>query len=102
MEIKHKKINDNLYIYFSGELDEYSASLIRNRLDGVIEDNLSCKSVIFDFCNLKFMDSTGIGVILGRYKKFFRYQVPFYIQNPSPTIDKVLDLSGIYDVMPAI
>ncbi len=102
MTIKHKNSEGNLYIYFCGELDEYTAGNVREQLDNLIENNMRAKSVIFDFCNLKFMDSTGIGVILGRYKKFFKYQMPFYIQNPTPTVDKVLELSGIYDIMPAI
>ena len=48
------------------------------------------------------MDSTGIGVLLGRYKMLKKIGVPIYIQNPSVSINKILQISGIYEIMPKI
>ena len=48
------------------------------------------------------MDSTGIGVLVGRYKKFCNKPVAFFIKEPNATVDKILRLSGIYSIMPKI
>ena len=48
------------------------------------------------------MDSTGIGMLIGRYKKLKSKGVPIYIQNPSNEADKILEISGLYKIMPKI
>jgi len=48
------------------------------------------------------MDSTGIGVLLGRYKTLKKAGIPIYIQNPSVSINKILQISGLYEIMPKI
>ncbi len=102
MEIKFKNVSNKLYIYLYGELDEYSSRSIRNLLDNLLDQYLQCRSVIFDLANLTFMDSTGLGFLIGRYKKLKRFSIPAYIQNPTFNIEKVLELSGIYEIMPKI
>jgi stage II sporulation protein AA (anti-sigma F factor antagonist) len=51
-----------------GELDECSAPYTRNIMDELVDTNC-CNKVIVDLSELEFMDSTGIGVLIGRYKK---------------------------------
>ena len=85
MEVKYRLDRENLYIYSYGELDEYTADKARREIDKIIEDNAPSKSVIFDFANLSFMDSTGIGVLLGRYKKIKKIGSKAYISRPSFT-----------------
>lgn len=102
MEINSAVNKNNLYIYLSGELDEYSAKTAKSVIDREIDDNLSVHSVVFDFSGASFMDSTGIGVLLGRYKKLKKSGIKSYIQRPSVSINKILQISGIYDIMPKI
>ena len=102
MEIKHKKEPSKIYVYLSGELDEYSAKSVKEKLDDLINLNSKIKFFIFDFSNVSFMDSTGIGVLLGRYKKLKKMGINSYIANPNFSINKVLQISGIYDIMPKI
>lgn len=102
MEIKFRLDRDNLYIYSYGELDEYTAGNARRDIDKIIDENAFCKSVIFDFANLSFMDSTGIGVLLGRYKRIKKIGGKVFISRPSFTVNKILQISGLYDVMPKI
>ena len=49
-----------------------------------------------------FMDSTGIGVLLGRYKILHNRNKNIYISNPSNAIEKIFRMSGIYEIMPKI
>ena len=102
MQIKSKSDNGKIYIFFDGELDEYSARETRDRIDEIVDKNSNAKCLIFDFSNMDFMDSTGIGVLLGRYRKLKKCGIPTYIQNPNFSINKILQISGIYDIMPKI
>jgi stage II sporulation protein AA (anti-sigma F factor antagonist) len=48
------------------------------------------------------MDSTGIGLLIGRYKNLKPKGISFYVQNPNPTIDKIFRISGLYGIMPLL
>ena len=49
-----------------------------------------------------FMDSTGIGMLLGRYKKTSKLKIPFSVSDVNSQIDKVFKVSGIYSVIPLV
>ena len=100
MEIKYKKCKDELRLYVSGELDECSASNAKTILDNIIENNLNTKKVVFDLSGLSFMDSTGIGLLIGRYKKLKQFNLSSYITGASLSAEKVLEISGLYGIMP--
>ena len=100
MEIKYKKNNSLLTVYVYGELDECSASNAKNILDKLLLDNLNVKNVVFDLSGLSFMDSTGIGLLIGRYKKLKQFNVNSYITGASVSTEKVLELAGLYNIMP--
>jgi len=102
MNIIPKKNGSNFYIYFQGELDEYSAGKTRKQVDTILDENVSCDRVIFNLSELSFMDSTGIGFLLGRYKKMKNYNTPVYIECCNPSIDKIVNISGLYNIMPKI
>ncbi len=89
-----------LYINLSGEMDEYTAQEARAKCDRLIEDNANAKKVVINLSEVAFMDSTGIGFLIGRYKKASRLAVPLYIENPNFAADKILNLSGIYSLIP--
>ncbi len=101
MEIKTKVVDDTLYIMLIGELDEYSASFARDFLDDCLLKN-RFSTIVFELSRLNFMDSTGIGVLIGRYKKMKNKNKAIYISNPSTTIEKIFKMSGIYSIMPKI
>ena len=48
------------------------------------------------------MDSTGIGMLLGRYKKIKNKNAKTFVQSPSKQIDKIFEISGLYKIMPKI
>lgn len=102
MWVNSKLLYDTLYIYLEGELDECSAGKIRLEIDSFIESNMNVKKVVFNLGNLSFMDSTGIGLLIGRYKKLNSIGVKSYIENPMPSVQRVLELSGLYGLMPKI
>ena len=101
MQIRAKTNNDTLYVSLEGELDEHTASYAKNEMDFLFSDNVA-KQVILDLKKLDFMDSTGIGVLLGRYKKMKDKNIPIFILNPSSHIDKILNMTAIYQIMPKL
>lgn len=102
MEIKYAQSKGKLYIYLNGELDEYTAGRAKLEIENAIASSGNIKCVVFNFANTSFMDSTGIGVLLGRYKTLKKVGIPIYIQNPSVSINKILQISGLYEIMPKI
>ena len=102
MEIKSKLDKDKMIIYLKGELDEHSALNTRQIIDGLISCDKKFSEVIFDFSQTSFMDSTGIGVLIGRYKILKKKNIPSYIKNPSFSVNKIFQISGIYGIMPKI
>lgn len=100
MEVKHKIVKSTLYIGLSGEFDATCAEYVRDQLDELIENKI--ERVVIDMSDLDFMDSTGIGVLLGRYKKLKARSVPIFLASPKKSVEKVLLLSGIYNIMPKL
>ncbi len=100
MDIKYKKSSAVLFIYLSGELDEYAANMSRGVLDKLLDDNLNAGKVVFDLSGLNFMDSTGIGMLIGRYKKLKSFGIPVFLAGANNGVEKVINLSGLYAIMP--
>lgn len=101
MEIKNRIYKNNLYVALSGELDENSANYTREVLDEILE-NETFRQVVIDLSELEFMDSTGIGVMLGRYKKLKEKNIQIYLTNPNKHIDKIFEMTGLYKIMPKL
>lgn len=102
MEMQYCRRGENLYLYFSGEMDERSVSSVRAVTDRLIEAEASATRAIFNLTGVKFMDSTGIGFLIGRYKKLQKYGIKMFLSDPNAGADKVLTLSGIYALIPKI
>ncbi len=101
MHIKSKIYKNTLYVLLCGELDEHSATHTRSTLDSVFSGG-NFNQVIIDLSELEFMDSTGIGVLIGRYKKMKARHIPIFITNPSTHAEKIFKMTGLYDIMPKI
>jgi len=101
MEIKNRIYNNTLYISLSGELDEMTANFTRSEMDSLL-DNLNFKQIVIDLGELTFMDSTGIGILIGRYKKMKSKNIPIFICNPNNHIEKIFKMTGLYEIMPKI
>lgn len=101
MQIKHRLYQGTLYAVLSGELDEHSAHYVRDKLDEIFL-TMKCNQIIIDLSEMEFMDSTGIGVLIGRYKKLKNLGVPIYICNPSCHAEKIFKMTGLYEIMPKI
>lgn len=102
MDIKYAKSNGAFIISLDGELDEFSAGGAKDILDRLILDNINSKKIIFDLSEITFMDSTGIGLLIGRYKKIKQFDKQVYISGANVAAEKVIQLAGLYNIMPKI
>lgn len=84
-----------------GELDEHEAEKARRIMDDALLTN-NYTAIIFDLSRLSFMDSTGIGVVIGRYKLARKQSKKTYVRNPSATVDKIFRMSGLYEIISKI
>jgi stage II sporulation protein AA (anti-sigma F factor antagonist) len=96
MDYDRKK--DILIVSLKGELDHHHAAEIREFLDEKLKDP-SIRHLILDLQSLHFMDSSGIGVFIGRYKTISKRGGQVCITNISPHLDRMLELSGLYRIL---
>lgn len=101
MKIYGNLLKDILTINIEGEIDECVSGEARERLENII-DMHPCRCVIFDLSKITFMDSSGIGIMMGRYKKLKNKKIPTYILNPSPYAEKIFTMTKLFDLMPRI
>ena len=101
MQVKNRIHKNVLYISLDGELDEHTAEYTRINLDSAM-NSATPAQIVIDLANLRFMDSTGIGVLIGRYKKMKDRNVPIYISNPSSQAERIFKMTGLYSLMPKI
>ena len=87
-----------LIIRLNGELDHHNALKIREKADRLIDRN-NIKHIIFDFDRAGFMDSAGIGVIMGRYRKVIFIGGKTAVANVNSTVDRIFRISGLYKII---
>lgn len=94
---KNFEIQDNLlWVRMPKELDHHMAAYIRQQADEKLL-NSQAEHVVFDFEKTQFMDSSGIGVIVGRYKLVARLGGKVIAYHPNDRIKKMMLLSGLKD-----
>lgn len=97
--IKYSLDQKNLIIEFMAtELDHHIANEVRDEIDDILISK-SVKNIIFNFKNINFMDSSGIGVIIGRYKKISSEGGRVTVVNANDRIKKIFNLSGMNKII---
>lgn len=84
-----------LRVRLSGELDHSAAARLRGDLDALIADT-GAKQLILDLSDVSFMDSSGIGLIIGRYKRMARRGGSVAVSGSNARIDSIFNMAGLY------
>ncbi|AOY76761.1 anti-sigma F factor antagonist [Clostridium formicaceticum] len=98
MQVHYENIGNTLIVKLRGELDHHVAEKIRVELDEMISNKRS-KNLIFDLKEMNFMDSSGIGVIIGRYKNIHKLGGKVAVVQASNKVDKIFSLAGLYRIV---
>lgn len=99
MKITYIKKDKRLIFEIEEDIDECCVQKIRRRTDNEIQRYMP-KEVIFDFSNVSFMDSAGIGLIIGRYKLINMIGGELKIANVNTQIQKIFEMSGLLRLIP--
>ena len=94
MSVKIINEDNKVISLLSGEIDHHNAKSLRQDIDFSLRENQP-EELIMDFSEVGFMDSSGIGLVMGRYKLMQEIGGNLVVRNPPPHIKKVMRLSGI-------
>ncbi len=89
-----KNLNGDLIIFPNGEIDHHATKKLREDIDFKILSERP-KKIVFDFSRTSFMDSSGLGLILGRYRRAKDIGAELEIVNPGSKIYRILEMAGI-------
>lgn len=82
-----------LTVYLIGEIDHHTVKSIRDEIDRQMT-LMRARCVHFDLSGVGFMDSSGLGLIVGRYEKAKKLGLEFYVANPVKSAERIMQLSG--------
>lgn len=87
-----------LLVRLEDELDHRAALRLRGELDELLRD-ASIRRLVLDLKNLRFMDSSGVGFIIGRYKQMARRGGSVAVVNADKRMDRIFEMSGLYELV---
>lgn len=89
---------DVLIVRLSGELDHHEAEGLRSEWKGMLYQN-AVKHIILNLESVTFMDSSGLGVVLGRYKEVLQLGGEMVVCSISPPVKRLFEMSGIFKIV---
>lgn len=99
MDLELKLVRNTLVVRIKGELDMLVAEKLRREIDNRL-DSREINTLIINLDQVTFIDSSGLGVIIGRYKKVSAAEGRMYIVGARPSVEKILFFSGINKLIP--
>lgn len=91
-------VGNSLIIRLAGELDHHSSENVRMKIDNTYKGN-NLTNMVMDLNNLTFMDSSGIGLIMGRYANTIEKKGILSIVCDNERIKRILDMSGLLKII---
>ena len=94
MQLELTREGGVLTAYLIGELDHHAAAPLRQQIDRAVL-SCHCHRLVLDFARLTFMDSSGIGLIMGRYRLMSGQNGTLRVANATPQVEKMMKLAGL-------
>lgn len=94
MEIGFQRKNATLIVALNGEIDHHSAGTLRQKIEAELA-KMNGRNIIFNFSNVEFMDSSGIGMVIGRYKYTASLGGKTAVVCTNEKINSIFRLSGL-------
>ena len=99
LQVRFSSKGTTLVVGVIGELDHHSADYMRQKVDAEIIKS-STKNIVFDLSKMSFMDSSGIGVIMGRYKNIQKLNGNAALIGLNNQTKRIFDMSGLLKIIP--
>ena len=90
-----------LTVKLVGEIDHHSAVSVRADIDSLIFEKRP-KKVVLDLSEISFMDSSGLGLIMGRYSLMREQGGEVVVVDPAPMVERVMDLAGMRRIIAVV
>jgi stage II sporulation protein AA (anti-sigma F factor antagonist) len=95
----HYEIRQNcLIVYITQDLDHHMVTMLREQSDRLIDAG-NIRHIIFDFKETTFMDSSGIGLLMGRYKRVMFRGGKAAVTNVGTEVERIFHLSGLFQII---
>lgn len=98
LTIELEKKEDVLCVRLDGELDHHTATQLRQEVDAALEKN-ELTHILLNLERLTFMDSSGLGVVLGRYKLIQTLGGEMVVCGIHPQIKRLFEMSGLFKII---
>ena len=99
MELNFKRKQKTLIILIDGEIDHHTAKELRKQTESAMIE-MGGKNIIYGFEQVSFMDSSGIGMLIGRYKQLKAYDGKIALVGANEKIIEIIRLSGLLSLLP--
>jgi len=99
--IRWKQDSETLTVYLCGEIDHYAAETLRKELETLIRKTKQ-KSLMLDFSEVSFMDSSGVGMLIGRYKTMAACGRQLFAIGLNRTVERLYKMAGLHRIIPIV
>lgn len=89
---------EEIAVVLKGEIDHHRVDELKTQLDEIIESTHP-RRMILDFKNVTMMDSSGVGLVLGRYKRISENGGTLFVKRLNKQVDLVFKVSGLYQII---
>ena len=96
--LDYERHRQTLTVHLAEELDHRAATQLRSELDELLRDG-TIRRLVLDLRRLNFMDSSGIGLIIGRYKVMERRGGSVAVVNADRRMDRIFEMAGLYELV---
>ena len=94
MGVRVSSYNNTLTVFIEGDIDHHTAKEIRESIDFYIE-KYNPRMLEMDFSGVQFMDTSGIGLIMGRFKLMSAIKGKMKVINVPKNLERMVKLSGL-------
>ena len=99
--VVYEERGDVMVVRLTGELDHHGAVSVRSEIDRVLSDKRP-QRVYLDLSAIRFMDSSGLGLIMGRYALVKRYGGSLAALDPAEAVIRIMNLAGLERMVPIV
>ncbi|EPZ48910.1 anti-sigma F factor antagonist [Alicyclobacillus acidoterrestris] len=99
MPVNSRYENGVLVISLQGELDHHAVEKIRDDIEAQLAKT-DYQGLVMSFRNIEFMDSSGLGLILGRFRSISQHGGQMALCEVGPSLKKLFEMSGLLKVLP--
>ena len=93
-----EELGDAMRICLRGEMDHHNAVVVRGEIDVILQRDRP-KKLLLDLSEIGFMDSSGLGFIMGRYALMERLGGTLILENPNERVVKIFELAGLQRIV---